>query len=256
LTTQARLDLLERRFNRCAFRLRQAETLARDDREVLDVVASLKFALALAQQRCTEATHDPRPDGDRNYLSRQRIAWRALAAAANGDVEEAELLARKTELGTDTLLIRNVSEFALAIAAVQARGEDGLPELEKVILDCVQTGQVFSVIGAYRAWPDMLPLLLGRPSTSALIEDLLARFDPGLASAHGVDSIAPAAKRTVAGLSPREHEVLALLTEGLTNREIAKRLYIAEATAKLHVRRICGKLGVRSRTEAALAVIG
>jgi DNA-binding NarL/FixJ family response regulator len=49
---------------------------------------------------------------------------------------------------------------------------------------------------------------------------------------------------------------MALLTEGLTNREIAKRLFISEATAKLHVRRIFGKLGVRSRTEAVLAAVG
>jgi DNA-binding NarL/FixJ family response regulator len=56
-------------------------------------------------------------------------------------------------------------------------------------------------------------------------------------------------------LSPRERDVLKLLTEGLTNREIAARLFISEATAKLHVRRICGKLGVRNRTEAALQAV-
>jgi DNA-binding CsgD family transcriptional regulator/tetratricopeptide (TPR) repeat protein len=53
------------------------------------------------------------------------------------------------------------------------------------------------------------------------------------------------------GLTPREREVLALLAEGATNREIGKRLFMAEKTASVHVSRILAKLDVRSRTEAA-----
>ena len=56
-------------------------------------------------------------------------------------------------------------------------------------------------------------------------------------------------------LSPREAEVLDLLTLGYTNKEIAKALYIAEVTVKVHVRQILRKLGVRSRTQAALAAV-
>ena len=52
-------------------------------------------------------------------------------------------------------------------------------------------------------------------------------------------------------LTPRERQVLAALAEGATNREIAASLYMAEKTASVHVSRILGKLGVRSRTEAA-----
>lgn len=56
-------------------------------------------------------------------------------------------------------------------------------------------------------------------------------------------------------LSPREREVLALMVEGLNNREIAERLVISPTTAKFHVSSILGKLGVDNRTEAvALAV--
>ena len=53
-------------------------------------------------------------------------------------------------------------------------------------------------------------------------------------------------------LTPREYEVLQLLARGRTNREIASALVIAEVTAKVHVRHILKKLGVRSRTEAAV----
>ena len=51
-------------------------------------------------------------------------------------------------------------------------------------------------------------------------------------------------------LTPRETEVLALLAEGLVNREIALRLSISEHTIKFHIRSILGKLGASTRTEA------
>ena len=53
------------------------------------------------------------------------------------------------------------------------------------------------------------------------------------------------------GLSPREREVLNILAEGRTDRDIAARLFISERTVHVHVRRILAKLGVSSRTEAA-----
>jgi DNA-binding CsgD family transcriptional regulator/tetratricopeptide (TPR) repeat protein len=53
------------------------------------------------------------------------------------------------------------------------------------------------------------------------------------------------------GLTPREREVLALLAEGRTNREIGETLFMAEKTASVHVSRILAKLEVRTRTEAA-----
>lgn len=56
-------------------------------------------------------------------------------------------------------------------------------------------------------------------------------------------------------LTPRELEVLALLSEGLTNPEIAERLVVSRSTIKHHVRAILSKLGASSRTEAvALAI--
>ena len=55
-----------------------------------------------------------------------------------------------------------------------------------------------------------------------------------------------------AGSSRREREVLDLVSQGLTNKEIGRTLYIAEGTVKVHVRKICTKFGVRSRTEAAM----
>ncbi len=53
------------------------------------------------------------------------------------------------------------------------------------------------------------------------------------------------------GLTPRERQVLALLAEGATNRQIGAALFMAEKTASVHVSRILAKLGVQSRTQAA-----
>jgi len=51
-------------------------------------------------------------------------------------------------------------------------------------------------------------------------------------------------------LTPREHEVLALLVEGLNNRQIAEKLTVSPSTIKSHVSNILTKFGVASRTEA------
>lgn len=57
--------------------------------------------------------------------------------------------------------------------------------------------------------------------------------------------------RSIAGLSPRETEVLGLVAKGLTNREIGEQLHIAENTVKNHLRNILDKLHLSNRAQAA-----
>ncbi|MCH5676850.1 response regulator [Streptomyces gilvus] len=54
------------------------------------------------------------------------------------------------------------------------------------------------------------------------------------------------------GLTEREREILALIGEGLTNRQIGRRLYLAEKTVKNHISRLLAKLGVERRIQAAV----
>lgn len=57
------------------------------------------------------------------------------------------------------------------------------------------------------------------------------------------------------GLTPRQREITFMLAEGKSNKEIARELKVLEGTVKLHVRGILRNLGVRNRTEAALAAV-
>lgn len=61
-----------------------------------------------------------------------------------------------------------------------------------------------------------------------------------------------AESRKLADLTLREGDILKCLTEGLSNKQIARRLGIREATVKIHVKSLIGKLGVANRTQAAL----
>lgn len=62
----------------------------------------------------------------------------------------------------------------------------------------------------------------------------------------------PAADPRLARLSERERAVLALIADGMSNREIGARLYLAEKTVKNHVSRLLAKLGMERRTQVAV----
>ena len=60
---------------------------------------------------------------------------------------------------------------------------------------------------------------------------------------------------TVQALTTREKQILALVIAGLTNAQIAAKLYLAESTVKSHLSSAFGKLGVSSRHEAATLIL-
>jgi DNA-binding NarL/FixJ family response regulator len=84
------------------------------------------------------------------------------------------------------------------------------------------------------------------PSTTRRLID---RFAPLLPA--GTERTAPTAAG-LAGLTDREREVLVQVAAGLSNAEIATRLFVSEATVKTHVGRILAKLGLRDRVQAVV----
>jgi DNA-binding NarL/FixJ family response regulator len=81
------------------------------------------------------------------------------------------------------------------------------------------------------------------PSTTRRLIDQFAPMLPA-----GAAAAAPG----LADLTDREHEVLILVAQGLSNCEIAQRLFVSEATVKTHVGRILAKLGLRDRVQAVV----
>ena len=57
-------------------------------------------------------------------------------------------------------------------------------------------------------------------------------------------------KREALGITPREMEILELIAQGLSNREIAEKLFVSENTVKTHSSRVFDKLGAKRRTQA------
>jgi DNA-binding NarL/FixJ family response regulator len=119
---------------------------------------------------------------------------------------------------------------------------------------------------AYVQWRSAEALLLGgvrRGEAGTLLAEAAdtARVIGGAARLAQIESLARRARVTLFGaaaqpeqrfgLTDRELEVLVLVAEGLTNREIGERLFMSEKTASVHVSRILSKLDVRGRVEAA-----
>jgi len=120
--------------------------------------------------------------------------------------------------------------------------------------------------------PDARIVVVARDARGLLVRQALNAGADGFVSEQGAaDELAPAVKAVVAGLvcvprharrlvakptfSHREKEVLALMVAGMTNRQIADRLYLAESTVKSHIASAFAKLGVRSRKDAAAVLL-
>jgi DNA-binding CsgD family transcriptional regulator len=108
------------------------------------------------------------------------------------------------------------------------------------------------------ALPPEVDELLAQPAPPSISQR--AQVNPGSVgdislAAEPAPSSRPAGGPDTFGLSKRELEVLALIAQGRTNREIGDRLFISQKTVGVHVGNILAKLGVSGRVEAAAVSI-
>jgi DNA-binding CsgD family transcriptional regulator len=103
-------------------------------------------------------------------------------------------------------------------------------------------------------WGDPVPVLradlpgfAGQPAFARICRDLLRRAGAPTRRGRG-DTEAPEHLRA-AGVTSREMDVLVLLSQGLTNAEIAARLFLSRRTVDTHVTRLLAKTGARGRNE-------
>ena len=98
------------------------------------------------------------------------------------------------------------------------------------------TAATFAVLGIW------LGLKLTKTKEKVVVKEILV--------AAGEPFVPDERKREDLGITPREFEILELIAQGMSNREIAGRLFVSENTVKTHSSRVFDKLGAKRRTQA------
>jgi LuxR family maltose regulon positive regulatory protein len=177
----------------------------------------------------------------------------SIIAAATGDASQSRLLAelaREQPNGVERTICSSLGE---AIACDFDDCDDFDEQIVSLADRCREADYIDGLVLAIRLFPKTLRALAEERRTLSLAREVLVRSnDFAIARRAGIAIKGSAGEDPFGMLTSREREVLGLLLEGLTNAEIAERLYITQSTAKVHVRHILEKLGVRSRLHAVL----
>jgi DNA-binding CsgD family transcriptional regulator len=209
--------------------------------------AILRAKLLLAQGRAAEALELGRefaPVAPSTAVG-EHEGLLALTAAAVGDDETAH---RHASVASSRGTIEAIF-YARAAEALCSRD----PASAKALFDAACEADFLDVLVlAYRAQPSFLQTLADVAPRVALTDLLAASCDVALARRVGLAPPRPRRTNGHSELTPREREVLELLAQGLSNADVARILFIAEKTTKVHVSHIFEKLGVQSRVQAVL----
>jgi len=214
---------------------------------------ALTTRVLLQEGRAAEAcaVEPPYPAGSVKAMNGEVMASRALALATLGHLDEAIELGSNAEALTGGIETRVLWPAVKAVVALKSRGSDLMLRAEELVGVAFQTGAVDLLVCAYRSTNELLPVLLTNSKTAQKTVFALKRAgDSDLASAMGLSVSGSLDPRST--LTQREREVYHLVCAGLSNSEIAERLFIASGTVKVHVHKIMDKLGIRSRTALAL----
>jgi LuxR family maltose regulon positive regulatory protein len=246
-----------RSFDAALSTLKDAHSLATGQANLHSQVSSvlLSARVFLSRGEKERAIQVLSTDWDRDAsrgLEGEYLATKALALACCDESHSALHNLRASEAITDQIDGRVLRSFVRAIIAHRSNDANADGLLQKSISEARTTGNVDAFVSAYRAEPSLLERMSDWSSTDALaIRRVVCTVDRQLAERAGFEISRDRLRSGLDLLTPREGDVFDLLRQGLTNREIARGLWIEESTVKVHVRHILRKLGVRSRTEAA-----
>jgi LuxR family maltose regulon positive regulatory protein len=253
---EASLDLLDE-----AKRL-YVRTLVPDIRPI----EALKARVYVKQGRLTEALGWAREGGlsaddDLSYLREfEHITLaRVLIAQYRSDgvdgsiLEAMELLERLLKAAEEGRRMGSVIEI-LALQALAQEAQGNIPlalaPLERALALAEPEGYVRVFVSEGQPMARLLYEGLSRGIAPDYVRQLSAAFPDIEPDQIGPPKTQVPESELVEPLSEREIEVLQLIAEGLTNQEVATRLYLSLHTVKVHARNIYGKLGVKNRTQA------
>lgn len=202
----------------------------------------------------------------RRYLATHRGVGAAPALAllaevelATGRVEEARAVRGTLLAMAATTAVASVQAFAALVAGMTSDDVDCVPHLEAALAGFVATGLPLEeartrLLLARRLAPSNPEVAVAEAKTALTVFDrrgVTHEADVAAALLRGLGVRGRTGPKDVGVLSKREQQVLHLLGFGLSNPEIAARLFISRKTASHHVSNVLSKLGLRNRAEAA-----
>jgi DNA-binding CsgD family transcriptional regulator len=252
---RAMADLGLRYFARCSRLLDRVDRTTIASKDIFNQVEArlVRARMLIAQGlavRAIESLADPPRRFPFAGEHGEYLATLGLAKACANDHSGALKLARAAGNAALTVEVQSLTACTNAIVALNAEADDVDTQIARAAEVITSGGGIDSFVTAYRGCPRLLRAL-------AEVEDhrdtLVAITEQARDS-----KLAASARLTIEGrketdaISRREKEVLNLIAQGLTNKEIGQTLFISEATAKVHVQNIFRKLGVRTRAQAAV----
>ncbi len=263
LEMRAIADFGLRHFERALKTLRRAHHLASEQgnvhTQVNTVVLAARVHLARGSpDRAVQALGDREVRFTSPGMEGENLATHGLALACCGRVDEARNLLDRSDELTSHLEARVLRAFARSIASHfdDPGGRLDLDLLKNAAIETIETGNFDGFVCAYRSFPILLGSLADLQDVdTGPLRRLVHSLDPALGETAGLGPAPRERSASTQLLTSREREVLDLVRQGLTNREIARTLWIAESTVKAHIRHVFEKLGTRSRTEAAARML-
>jgi LuxR family maltose regulon positive regulatory protein len=193
-------------------------------------------------------------DGDLSYLYELEYLALARTLIVQEEYQEASRLLQRlleaAEIGGHRSRVIEILNLQALSLQKQGDMDQAIATLEKSLTLAEPRGFIRIFVDEGPPMAHLLYEALHRGIEPEYVQQLLAAF-----SVDEPEQIAPpqtTETELIEPLSDRELEVLKLLAKGLTNREIADRLYISLNTAKVHVRNINSKLGTNSRSKTVI----